>query len=176
MRMKLFSMFLAFVACALGAAVGGEPGPGIESLIGKWQVINERLNNTGVVIEWEFTPNEVIVRNPKSGLEYKRVRYAIDTTKSPHWITSEIDDSATGDKGDRRLGIFRIQAGELHVKQEISDGGKRPDRFEGQFSRFKRPSQEKKAAQAGTGQPATRSESKSKGGDKPQPESEGRSR
>jgi hypothetical protein len=30
--------------------------------------------------------------------------------------------------------------------------------------------------QAGTGQPATRSESKSEGGDKPQPESEGRSR
>ena len=32
------------------------------------------------------------------------------------------------------------------------------------------------AEQAGTGQPATRSESKSEGGDKPQPESEGRSR
>jgi len=33
-----------------------------------------------------------------------------------------------------------------------------------------------KAEQAGTGQPATRAESKSEGGDKPQPESEGRSR
>jgi hypothetical protein len=33
-----------------------------------------------------------------------------------------------------------------------------------------------KAEQAGTGQPATRPESKSEGGDKPQPESEGRSR
>ncbi len=32
------------------------------------------------------------------------------------------------------------------------------------------------AEQAGTGQPATRPESKSEGGDKPQPESEGRSR
>lgn len=32
------------------------------------------------------------------------------------------------------------------------------------------------AEQAGTGQPATRSESKSKGSDKPQPEAEGRSR
>jgi hypothetical protein len=32
------------------------------------------------------------------------------------------------------------------------------------------------AEQAGTGQPATRSQSKSEGGDKPQPESEGRSR
>jgi hypothetical protein len=34
----------------------------------------------------------------------------------------------------------------------------------------------KEAEQAGTGQPATRSESKSEGSDKPQPESEGRSR
>jgi hypothetical protein len=34
----------------------------------------------------------------------------------------------------------------------------------------------KDAEQAGTGQPATRPESKSEGGDKPQPESEGRSR
>jgi hypothetical protein len=33
-----------------------------------------------------------------------------------------------------------------------------------------------KAEQAGTGQPATRPESKSEGGDKPQPEAEGRSR
>jgi hypothetical protein len=33
-----------------------------------------------------------------------------------------------------------------------------------------------KAEQGGTGQPATRPESKSEGGDKPQPESEGRSR
>ncbi len=35
---------------------------------------------------------------------------------------------------------------------------------------------EPKAEQAGTGQPATRSESKSEGSDKPQPEAEGRSR
>ena len=34
----------------------------------------------------------------------------------------------------------------------------------------------KEAQQGGTGQPATRTESKSEGGDKPQPESEGRSR
>jgi hypothetical protein len=34
----------------------------------------------------------------------------------------------------------------------------------------------KEAEQAGTGQPATRSQSKSEGGDKPQPEAEGRSR
>jgi len=34
----------------------------------------------------------------------------------------------------------------------------------------------KTAEQAGTGQPATRPESKSEGGDKPQPEAEGRSR
>jgi hypothetical protein len=38
------------------------------------------------------------------------------------------------------------------------------------------PSKRKKAEQAGTGQPATRSQSKSEGSDKPQPEAEGRSR
>jgi len=38
------------------------------------------------------------------------------------------------------------------------------------------PPENKKAEQAGTGQPATSSESKPEGGDKPQPESEGRSR
>ncbi len=36
--------------------------------------------------------------------------------------------------------------------------------------------QNKKSEQGGTGQPATRSQSKSEGGDKPQPEAEGRSR
>ena len=36
--------------------------------------------------------------------------------------------------------------------------------------------QKRPAEQAGTGQPATRPESKSEGGDKPQPEAEGRSR
>ena len=39
-----------------------------------------------------------------------------------------------------------------------------------------RPHLKKKAEQAGTGQPATRPESKSEGGDKPQPDAEGRSR
>jgi hypothetical protein len=37
-------------------------------------------------------------------------------------------------------------------------------------------SEQKQAEQAGTGQPATRSQSKSEGDDKPQPEAEGRSR
>ena len=44
-------------------------------------------------------------------------------------------------------------------------------RFYMRFTRDKQPSE-----QAGTGQPATRPESKSEGSDKPQPESEGRSR
>jgi hypothetical protein len=39
-----------------------------------------------------------------------------------------------------------------------------------------RRAETKNAQQTGTGQPATRSQSKSEGGDKPQPESEGRSR
>jgi hypothetical protein len=41
---------------------------------------------------------------------------------------------------------------------------------------MKAASEKQQAEQAGTGQPATRPESKSEGGDKPQPEAEGRSR
>lgn len=47
-------------------------------------------------------------------------------------------------------------------------------RFDGSGFGAKRPAQQ--AEQAGTGQPATRPQSKSEGGDKPQPEAEGRSR
>jgi hypothetical protein len=39
-----------------------------------------------------------------------------------------------------------------------------------------KPAPKEEVKQAGTGQPATRSQSKSEGGDKPQPEAEGRSR
>jgi hypothetical protein len=49
--------------------------------------------------------------------------------------------------------------------------------FTGRFKFVKQDVEhEPHAEQAGTGQPATRPESKSEGGDKPQPEAEGRSR
>jgi hypothetical protein len=118
-------------------------------------------------------PFEVIVRDDKTGEEISRARYTFNATKSPHWITVEVDDSPNEDSGDRRLGIFRIQDVELNLKQEIADGGERPTTFDGRFSRFKRIPTNNKAEQAGTGQPATRPESKSEGGDKPQSESEG---
>lgn len=158
----------------VGASAGDDPK--VPTLKGKWQIIDKRLDKIGMVIVWEFTDTEVIVRDEKTGEEVSRSRYTIDGMKSPMWITVEVDDSPTEDSGDRRLGIFRIQGGELHLKQEISDGGERPTKFDGRFSRFQILLGNNQAEQAGAGQPATRPQSKSEGSQKPQPESEGRSR
>ena len=114
-------------------------------------MIDERLDKIGMVIVWQFTANEVIVSNTVTNEEISRSSYTIDTTKSPFWITTEIDDGPKQDGSDQRLGIFRIQRDELHIKQEISDGGKRPQTFVGQFRRFKaKPNQ--KEAQSGPGE------------------------
>lgn len=52
-------------------------------LMGKWQIIDERLDKTGMIIVWEFTATEVIVRDDKTGEEISRARYTFNTTKSP---------------------------------------------------------------------------------------------
>ena len=153
-------MLLIFIAGCIGVALGSESDAEVASLIGKWQILDERLEGIGMVIVWEFTASEVIVRDEKTGDEVSRSRYTIDTTKSPHWITVEVDDSPREDSGDRRLGIYQIQDGNLHLKQEITDAGERPTSFDERFSRFKRVPQNKKAEQDGGGQPATRPESK----------------
>jgi uncharacterized protein (TIGR03067 family) len=158
----------------VGASAGDDPK--VPTLKGKWQIIDERLDKIGVVIVWEFTDTKVIVRDEKTGEEVSRFRYTIDGTKSPMWITVEVDDSPTEDSGDRRLGIFRIQGSELHLKQEISDGAERPAKFDGRFSRFQSLLGNNQAEQAGAGQPATRPQSKSEGNQKPDPETDGRSR
>jgi hypothetical protein len=67
-----------------------------------------------------------------------------------------------------------------HVKNDDFDlsGSSVVAKFQG-FSRTlvaPQPDEENQAEQGGTGQPATRPESKSEGSDKPQPEAEGRSR
>ena len=59
---------------------------------------------------------------------------------------------------------------------QITINGKPPQKLEGADDAKVRFVKSKKAEQGGTGQPATRTQSKSKGSDKPQPEAEGRSR
>lgn len=171
-------MLLICIAGTVAVGFGGDAEPEATLLKGRWQMIDERLDKIGMVIVWEFTGTEVVVRNEKTGEEVSRSRYTIDAAKSPKWITVDVDDSPTEDTGDRRLGIFRIQGGELHLKQEITDGGDRPAKFEGRFSRFQRPTRQKQAEQeqGSAGQSTTRSESDSEGCNKAQPESKGRSR
>jgi len=132
---------LMLAICIAGCLWGGlSSGADVVAspIMGKWQIIDERLDKMGMVIVWEFTATEVIVRDDETGEEISRARYTINATKSPHWITVEVDDSPNEDSGDRRLGIFRIQDGELNLKQEIADGGERPIAFYGRFSHFKR--------------------------------------
>lgn len=141
--MKLRNIVIALLFCCTASADEAAPKTEKSTLIGKWQMIDERLEKTGMVIVWQFTANEVIVSNKKTNEEISRTSYTIDDTKKPCWITSDLDDSQDQDGKDRRLGIFRMQRGELHVKQEISDGGKRPQTFHGQFRRFKAIPKEK---------------------------------
>ena len=158
----LLISIMGSLCCGLSSGTDVVSSP----LMGKWQIIDERLDKTGMMIVWEFTATEVIVRDDKTGEEISRARYTFDATKSPHWITVEVDDSPNEDSGDRRLGIFRIQDGELNLKQEIANGGERPTAFDGRFSRLKRIPTNNKAEQTSSGKPATR----------PVPNSEGSSR
>ena len=119
------------------------------SLKGRWQIVNEKLDTIGLVIVWEFTDTEVIVREVNSGEEFSRARYKIDKSKSPNWITVEIDDSASGESGDSRLGIFQIEGAVLRLKQEIADGAARPVDLNQGFSSFKRVIDDKKSEQGG---------------------------
>jgi len=61
-------------------------------------------------------------------------------------------------------------------KQDAVEVAKADPLYFGDFSATLRLRKPTKGEQAGTGQPATRPESKSEGSDKPQPEAEGRSR
>ena len=176
MTMRFLTLLLFCIAGLVPLRASAIADPSLLELKGKWKLMDESFDKIGMVIVWEFTATEVIVHNAKTGEQVSRSRYSIDRTKSPLWITIEVDDSPTGDKGDRRLGIFRIQGDELNLKQEISDGGERPAQFDGRFSRFQRQIENKQAEQTGNVQPSARPESKPPGGDKPQPEAEGRSR
>lgn len=145
MRALALMILLGLVASAaeLQKQIEAPPKAGI---LGLWRVVDPRIDKIGLIIEWEFTDKEVIVWDRTNNEEVSRSRYSADTTKSPNWITAEIDDSPDEKAGDRRLGIFRIQDGQLHLKQEITNGGKRPSGFDKGFSRFKRVDQKKPKA------------------------------
>jgi uncharacterized protein (TIGR03067 family) len=137
--MNFIEKTLLFLALCSGLAAN-PPSDKVQvapKINGKWQLINERIDKIGMKIEWEFTETEMIVRDINNGEELSRSRYAVNTEKSPHWITLEINDSLDEKGEDQRLGIFRFLDGELHIKFEITDGGLRPEGFEGGFSRYK---------------------------------------
>ena len=94
---------------------------------------------------------------------------------------------------DSKAGLFRLTSNHKSATMavmimgkmmiELSDGAVTPQQLANKYQSWKddpfreaKPSQKQDGEQDGTGQPATRSKSDSEGGDKPQTESEGRSR
>ena len=86
---------------------------------------------------------------------------------------------------DTISGTVRLETQEILIRSEVEDGKALSVRLEDGGSVLLTPTlldavgrrlKQTKVEQAGSGQPATRSQSKSDGSDKPQPEAEGRSR
>ncbi|MCP5537253.1 MAG: TIGR03067 domain-containing protein [Akkermansiaceae bacterium] len=112
-------------------------------LIGEWKL--KKLEGVKydvaakMKVFWTFDKSEVVVTATDTREEASRMTYVIDTSKTPHWITANVSDSLTGNKKDKRLGIFRFVGDELHIKWEIKDGGARPTKFtEGRVAKFTR--------------------------------------
>ena len=123
---------------SVAEAQDNERNPIKINIVGVWRNLDPKLEKIGLTIEWEFTDSEVIVWDRTNHEEVSRSKYSIDKTKSPNWITVEIDDSADEDSGDKRLGIFRILGEELHLKQEVTNGAERPKGLKEGFLRFMR--------------------------------------
>ena len=101
--------------------------PNTESILGKWlatQVGKRDATKLSAQIEWEFTEDEVVVRDLTNSQEISRNRYTIDTSQNPKWITVTI----VGNEKEIRNGIFEIVGEELHLKQAVR-GGPRPTSF-----------------------------------------------
>lgn len=106
------------------------------AIIGRWSMIgftDKPIDTTKFQIEWEFTRDEIIVRDRERGEEVSRNRYTVDTTKSPAWITVAV----AGPAPETRLGIFRLHGDELHLKQQIG-AGERPVEFDGSYGILRR--------------------------------------
>jgi uncharacterized protein (TIGR03067 family) len=100
---------------------------GDNPLLGRWLVKRAGARDATTLpmkIEWEFTRDQVIVRDATSSREVSRNAYTLDLTKDPKWITVTVVDQVT----EVRPGIFRIVGGELNMKQAVG-GGARPTTF-----------------------------------------------
>jgi uncharacterized protein (TIGR03067 family) len=138
MRLLILLLSLAFTVSSWANPKQEGDHKSAATIKGKWRLIDQRLDKLKMVVEWEFTDTEVVVREVKTGEETSRASYKIDASKTPQWITVDVDDSPDGKSGDKRLGIFRIQGKELHLKQELADGAARPAGFNDGFTRFER--------------------------------------
>ena len=116
---------MIFLAVADTRAFAADPNS--ESILGKWlatRVGKRDATTLSAQIEWEFTQDEVIVRDLKNSQEISRNRYVVDTSQNPKWITVTIVDKVK----EIRNGIFEIVGEELHLKQAVR-GGPRPTSF-----------------------------------------------
>jgi uncharacterized protein (TIGR03067 family) len=94
------------------------------TLLGSWLVQRVGVRDATKLpfqIEWEFTKDQVIVRDVTHSQELSRNTYTVDLSKEPKWITITVVDQAT----EVRLGVFRIDGNELHLQQAVG-GGARP--------------------------------------------------
>jgi len=118
-------------------------------LVGQW-LVDRVIKQDGTMfpfdIVWEFTKEQVIVKDLTNSQEISRNSYTIDTTKDPKWITVTVIDLAT----EIRPGIFRIVGDELHLKQTIG-GNSRPKHFEKGTYRIMKRLNQKKGQQDGGG-------------------------
>jgi hypothetical protein len=130
---------------------------------------------------------EMCYRNQQTGQEYPDENVAIGEIKIYDTGNSRLSDTPiTGDLNKDQIWLLRANYnGEASTDRKLRIWD--PEDIQPlskkkvlmaliDESDSRRDSQKKSVEQVGTGQPATRSESKSEGGDKTQPESEGRSR
>ena len=128
--LRAFLLLLA-LACRVSAV-----DPSATLLVGRWLMTGTRekpLDTNKFAVEWEFTPEEIVVRDRKTGEEVSRNRYTVDTTKLPAWITVTV----AGPAPETRLGIFRVEGDQLHLKQQIGVG-ERPVEFGESYSILRR--------------------------------------
>ena len=106
--------------------------------------------------------------NSKCWIPHHRIKFDTSTERQVEicFTCNEIWTEATGRRNIPK--DWRQPLRELFLASDISDAAP--------YSKEDVDAMIEEAEQAGTGQPATRSQSKSEGGDKPQPEAEGRSR
>lgn len=120
----VFATILLLLAHDVAAAeAAGNP------LLGRWRVLGlpgKPLDPQKFHLEWEFTAQDIIVRDRKNDEDVSRNGYTIDQSKSPHWITINM-----GQKGrEMRTGIFEVRGHELYLRQQLRNG-ERPANFRG---------------------------------------------